>query len=363
MLYTRRDVGKIALASLALPKFLEVGLRADSKFNGVQIGAITYSYRTIPDAFAILKAMKDMGLSEVELMSGDAEKMAGIPALPTFPRAGGAGPRAGGAPGNAAAPPPPPPPPPPAASGAASTPPAPGGEGGQRRGGGFGRGPQYTPEQQAQLTEARAKQDEWRGRATEATFKPVAKAWKDAGIDLRLLTYNMNVNSTTDEQIEYGFMMAKALGVKGITTSTQVSMAKRLAPFADKHKIPVGFHGHDQTQNPDEMSTEATFETVMAASPYIWANLDIGHYTAANGDPVAFIEKHHARITNLHLKDRKRDHGANLPFGQGDTPIKEVLQLLKKTKWDIPANIEFEYQGDPLVEIPKCIQYCKDALA
>jgi sugar phosphate isomerase/epimerase len=367
MLYTRRDVGKIALASLALPKFLEVGLRADSKFNGVQIGAITYSYRTIPDAFAILKAMKDMGLSEVELMSGDAEKMAGIPPLPTFPRAGGAGPRAGGAPGAGAAAAPPPPPPPPPGAETAGAPPAPPAPGGQRRGGGFGRGPQYTPEQQAQLDEARAKQDAWRKSATEATFKPVVKAWKDAGIDLRLLTYNMGNNQgpnyTSDDLIEYGFMMAKALGVKAITTSTQVSMAKRLAPFANKHKIPVGFHGHDQTQNPDEMSTEATFETVMAASPYIWANLDIGHYTAANGDAVAFIQKHHARITNLHLKDRKRDHGANLPFGQGDTPIKEVLQLLKKTKWDIPANIEFEYQGDPLVEIPKCIQYCKDALA
>jgi sugar phosphate isomerase/epimerase len=362
MLYTRRDVGKIALASLALPKFLEVGLRADSKFNGVQIGAITYSYRTISDPFAILKAMKDMGLSEVELMSGDAEKMVGIPPLPTFPRAGGPGRRAGGAPGGGAAAAPPPPPPPPPSAGAAGAPAAPG-QGGQRRGGGFGRGPQRTPEQQAEYDAAVAAQNKWRMAATEATFKPVAKAWKDAGIDLRLLTYNMNVNSTTDDQIEYGFMMAKALGVKGITTSTQVSMAKRLAPFADKHKIPVGFHGHDQTENPDEMSTEATFETVMAASPYIWANLDIGHYTAANGDPVAFIEKHHARITNLHIKDRKRDHGANLPFGQGDTPIKAVLQLLKKTKWDIPANIEFEYQGDPLVEIPKCIQYCKDALA
>lgn len=341
MLYTRRDVGKMALASLALPRLLETGLAADSRFNGVQIGAITYSFRAIPDPLQILKAMKDMGLSEVELISGDAEKMAGIPALPVFPRGGGAGPRAGGP---------------------ADAPPAPAGPGAGR-----GRGPQRTPEQQAALDAATEAQRKWRLSATEATFKPVAKMWKDAGIDLRLLTYNMSntegPNRTTDDQLEYGFMMAKALGVKGITTSTQVSMARRLAPFADKHKIPVGFHGHDNTQDPEEMSTEATFETVMAASKYIWANLDIGHYTAANGDPVAFINKHHARITNLHIKDRKKDHGPNVPFGQGDTPIKAVLQLLKTTKWDIPANIEFEYMGDPLVEMPKCIQFCKDALA
>lgn len=356
MLYTRRDIGKLALASVALPKIFEAGLLAKSKWGGVQIGAITYSYRAIPDPFAILKAMKDMGLSEVELMSGDAEKMVGIPALPTFGRGGA--PRAGG-----------PPPAPPAAPPVPGAPPAAGAGAppdGPRRGG-FGRGPQLTPEQQAQMDEARAAQRKWRLAATPATFKPVVKAWKDAGIDLRLLTYNMTntegPNRMPDDEIEYGFMMAKALGVKAITTSTQVSMAKRLAPFANRHKIPVGFHGHDQTANPDEVSTEATFEAVMAESPYIWANLDIGHYTAANGDAVAFINKHHARITNLHLKDRKKDHGPNMPFGQGETPIKEVLRLLKKTKWDIPANIEFEYQGDPLVEIPKCIEYCKQALA
>ena len=91
----------------------------------------------------------------------------------------------------------------------------------------------------------------------------------------------------------------------------------------------------------------------------------IGHFTAANYDPIAYIKEHHSRISNLHLKDRKKNHGANLPWGQGDTPIKEVLQLLKKEKYAIPANIEYEYMGkdDPVTEVGRCIQYCKEALA
>jgi len=205
----------------------------------------------------------------------------------------------------------------------------------------------------------------WRRTFPISRWREVRKKFNDLGIDVRLLTYNMNVRSTTDEDLEYGFQMAKALGVKAITTSTQVSMAKRVAPFAEKHKMIVGFHGHDQTDRPDEVASEASFQAVMAESKYLWCNLDIGHYTAANGDAVAFIRKYHDRITNLHVKDRKKNHGANMPFGQGDTPIKEVLQLMKSSPktYNFPANIEFEYQGDPMVEIPKCIAYCKDALA
>lgn len=219
-----------------------------------------------------------------------------------------------------------------------------------------------TPEEQAAADARAAELHKWRMSATEATFKPVKKKIEDAGIDLRILCYNMNVNNTKDDEIEYAFMMAKALGVKVMSTSTQVSMAKRTAPFADKHKIFLAFHGHDQTQNPDEVSTPDTFATILAASKYHAINLDIGHFTAANFDPVPYIQEHHDRITHLHLKDRKKDHGPNVPWGQGDTPIKQVLQLLRDKKYDIPGNIEFEYQGDPMVEIPKCLEYAKEAL-
>jgi hypothetical protein len=53
-----------------------------------------------------------------------------------------------------------------------------------------------------------------------------------------------------------------------------------------------------------------------------------------------------------------------LRTGQPPPPIKEVLHLLKGKKYDIPADIEYEYRGaDPVVEVRKCFQYCKDALS
>jgi len=260
----------------------------------VQIGAITYSFRALGDAQAIVRAMVSMGLGEAELMSNDAEALAGAPSGP----------------GNSDA--------------------------------------------------LRA----WRQHATQETWSAVRRVFDGAGIELRSLCYNMNVKTFSDADIEYGLIMAKQLGVKVMSTSTQVSMARRVAPFADKHQIVVAYHGHARVEQPDEVSTPDTFAACLSHSKYHAINLDIGHFTAAGYDAVAFLREQHARITHLHLKDRRTPaHGAaNVAWGQGDTPIAQVLQLLSREKWDIPANIEFEYEGDPMVEVPKCFEFCRRAL-
>jgi Xylose isomerase-like TIM barrel len=333
MRYSRRDFGKLALAGLpaaamvkAFPGLtLEARDKINAKIGGVTIGSITYSFRAIQDPLEIIKAYQTIGLGEMELMSNHAEALAGIPRA------------------------------------------APGGGG--RRG-----GPPPTPEQIAARDAAAKAIAEWRKSATQATFKPVRQKIEAAGIDLRMLCYNMSdlrtlpdgrVTGTTDDQIEYGFMMAKWLDVEAMSTSTQVSMAKRTAPFAEKHKMMLGFHGHANTTDTNEVASPDTFDAVMAASKYHGANLDIGHFTEAGYDSVAFIQKHHARITNLHLKDKKKasNGGANGPWGTGDTPIKAVLKLVQKEKYKFPCNIEFEYEGDPIVEVTKCLQLCREMLA
>jgi sugar phosphate isomerase/epimerase len=175
-------------------------------------------------------------------------------------------------------------------------------------------------------------------------------------------------DSMKDEDIEYGFQMAEGLGVKGITTSTTLTMAKRIAPVADQHKLMVGYHGHDATNDPNQTATLESYDTLMAYGKYNGINLDIGHFTASNYDAVAFIKQHHAKITNLHLKDRKKDHGPNVAvWGTGDTPMKPVLQLLKAEKYHFPANLELEYPipegSDIITEARKCLAYVKTCLA
>ncbi len=316
-MYSRREFGKLALASLPLTVAFASG---SSKVNGVRIGVQSYSFRMLSLDEAI-KAMKDIGIGECELFSGHVEPR---------PNVGPGGPGGGAPP-----------------------------QGGAR--------PQMTPEQQAARRDAMQKAAEetkkWRLTVSMDHFKDIRKKFNAAGIVLQAYNYSFN-DRFSDEEIDRGFQMAKALGVKVITASSTLSSAKRVAPFADKHKITVAMHGHSNLTNPNEFAKPESFAAALAMSKYFAVNLDVGHFFAAGYDPIAYIEQNHARITNLHLKDRKKADGPNTPWGEGDTPIKQVLQLLKTKKYNIPANIEYEYRGeDTVAEVRKCFQYIKDALA
>jgi sugar phosphate isomerase/epimerase len=306
---TRREFGKVALAGVALPRFLEAPIA--STVAGVRLGVQTYSFRDLPrppgaaDAVdVVIKAMKDSGLSECELFAPQLE--------PQF--AAGRGQR--------------------------GAPPSP------------------------EAVKAREDLRKWRLDTSLDHFKNVRRKFDAAGITISAYCYNMN-QSFTDAELERGFEIARALGTDTMTTSTTMDVAKRLAPLAERHKLLVGLHGHSNVTDPNEFATPESFAAAKKLSKFFKVNLDVGHFTAANYDPVAYIREHHADITNLHLKDRKKNQGENTPWGQGDTPIKEVLQLLKREKWPIPADIEYEYrgQGTPVEEVAKCYAFAKQALA
>jgi sugar phosphate isomerase/epimerase len=293
---SRREWNKLALGALTggiisggLPTgSLFAADKPNSKFNGVQVGTQSYSFRDRPLDDA-LKGMVEVGLSSCELWAGHVE--------PRF-------------------------------------------EGASRR------------------EELR----KWRLSAPLDEFKAIRAKFDKAGVDLYALNYSMR-DDFTDEELERGFVIAKALGAKAITTSSNVSTAKRIDQFARKHKMRVGMHNHSNIR-PNEFATPDDFAAAMnGTSEYIAVNLDIGHFTAAGFDPVDYLKKHHERVVTLHIKDRKRNQGDNVPFGEGDTPIKQVLSLLRQNRWKIPANIEYEYRGaDTVEEMKKCLAYCKRAL-
>ena len=284
MIHTRRAFARLALA--AVPLSAAFAKPEGSKFNGVMVGAQSYSFRDRPldDAIA---AMKQIGIGYTELWQGHLE-----------------------------------------------------------------------PKDREALKT-------WRENPPIAELQGVRKKFDAADIEIYAFNYSFRENFT-DAQIENGFKIADALGVKRITASSNVTASKRIDPYAMKYRTVVAMHNHDSMKE-NEFSTPEDFARAMAGrSKYIKINLDIGHFTAANFDPVDFLEKHHKDIVTLHIKDRKKDHGANMPFGEGETNIKGVLAVLKAKHYPIPAMIEYEYgkKGmDSIVEVQKSFDYIKQALA
>ncbi|HET7697429.1 MAG TPA: sugar phosphate isomerase/epimerase [Vicinamibacterales bacterium] len=380
MSYTRREFGRLALAGLPAAALLGRGesifgafaqAKPNSLIEGVQIGAITYSYRAMPDqsAEATLKYVVDSGISAIELMGGPVESFAGIPSTgPGGGRGAGRGRRG---------------------EGAADAPPAqfdsswngqpcnaaprgdalPGARGGGRPdvGGGRGRG-ELTAEQRAAQEEQNAKVKAWRTSVSMDTFKALRKMYNDAGVTIyawKQLNPNMS-----DEEYEYIFNVAEALGCTHTTLELPTgegadAILKRVGDFAMKKKIYAAYHTHLQ-------GSMTAFDKAFALSKGNMANVDIGHWVAAGnigGTPMQFLQKYHDRVSSFHVKDRTTpEHCAlNLPFGQGETPIKEVLQLVRKNKWKFPASIELEYtvpaDSTPVAEVRKCLEYCRRALS
>jgi sugar phosphate isomerase/epimerase len=201
----------------------------------------------------------------------------------------------------------------------------------------------------------------WRETGSLDIFHKVRDQFATASITLS--AYNISIKDDfSDAELERAFDMTRALGAPLITSSSNIATVARIAPAAERRKMVVAMHNHSRI-DPNEFATTKSLTDAMAKSRYISVNLDIGHFTATNEDAVAFLKQHHDRIVTLHIKDRKRDQGPNVEFGAGDTPIVEVLKLVRDNRWPIPLNIEYEYKGgDSVDEVGKCLAYCRRAL-
>jgi sugar phosphate isomerase/epimerase len=238
-----------------------------------------------------------------------------------------------------------------------------GGEAGPQvvNGGRFSQAPdQATPE----YTKTREEQRQWRINLPLDRFKQVRKKFDAAGLNLFSYVWTV-ADDYTDPEIEAVFKQLQALEVRRFCTNqTRVSMGPRLVRPAEKYGISPAWHPHANVQDPNEVATPESMEKLLAMSRTFVINFDIGHFTAGNNDAVAFLEKHHDRITHLHVKDRKKDQGPNVQLGTGDTPIVECLRMIRDNRWPIYALLEREYRGPgtPVDEAKWQMDYMKKAL-
>lgn len=303
-----------------------------SLINGVQIGCITYSFRDMPDqsAEATLKYVLDSGINAIELMGGPAEMFAGAPKNPVdmrtlFPLLR------------------------------------------KRR-----ENQSLTDDEQKTLAEADAQMKayreqvtKWRISAPMQKFEQVRKMYNQAGVTIYCFKPDSFGLQATDADIDYGLRAAKALGANHVTLEHPANDAHtlRLGKAAEKYGLRVGYHGHEQ-------QTPTFWDTALAQSPANALNFDLGHYVAAGQpDPLGLIRQQHGRIASMHIKDRQDPaHGkGNLPWGQGNTPLTEALNLMRERKYAFPASVELEYKvpegSNSVAEVKKCVEYCRKALS
>jgi sugar phosphate isomerase/epimerase len=315
----------------------QTGAAPSSSFGGVQIGTITYSWRDKPGGVEnIIKYCKEAGISTIELMSGDVEEYLGAPKNPMMAMF---------------APPPPPPKPAPGASPA--TPPA----------GGFKR-PELTAEQKAQIAKYNDEVKAWRLALPISKFDDVRKMFDAAGISIHIIKFSPA--RWSDEEIDYSFKAAKALGAKGVSEELGMDAVKKMAPFAEKNGLYAIFHTHMQFATPG-----FSYDPFMAISPAVKFNFDSGHFFGSTGlHPNTIIEKYHDRIVSIHIKDKtgpKTDPAnTNQVWGQGECPVEDILLLVKKNGWPIFCDVELEYDVKPwsnsVKEVKTCVHYARQIL-
>jgi sugar phosphate isomerase/epimerase len=205
---------------------------------------------------------------------------------------------------------------------------------------------------------------QWRLTAKMSKFEEVRKMFNQAGVEIYGFKPDAFGIQNSDADIDYGMRAAKALGANQVTVEHPANDAQtlRLGTMAQKHGIRMAYHGHEQ-------QTPTFWDTALAQSPGNAMNFDLGHYVAAGQpDPLELIRQKHDRIASMHIKDRQNPaHGkGNLVWGQGDTPLTEVLTLMKTQKYTFPAVVELEYKipegSTSVAEVKKCVEFCKKIL-
>jgi hypothetical protein len=288
--------------------------KPNSKVAGVQLGCTTYSYRMMPHKVdEVIQYLLLAGINSIELRSV-AEEDLGIPQIPMRP------------------------------------------------------GGTLSDQEQADfakaMEETKEAQRKWRLSLPMQRYSEMRKKFNDAGIDVYIAKFAPS--EWSDEEIDYAYYAANMLGSIGITDELTESNCQRLGKFAEKHNSLAMFHTHGQVADPG-----FSFDKYLAYSPANMLNLDAGHYYGATGlHPNDVIIKYHDRIRSIHIKDKTGPKNANpdsnMPFGQGETPIADILLLLKREKWPISVDVELEYSipegSDAAKEVAKCIEYMRNIL-
>jgi hypothetical protein len=312
-MFSRRDFGRMAL----LPVTTMLAKKIDSTFQGVQFGLQSYIFSGIglpPDGIldVVIQSMVDCGLGECDLFAPLVEPAAlweriraGAPARPGEP---------------------------------------------------------VTPQAAAARSQAREELAKWRMTVPLDHYRLIRKKFDAAGIAI----YGLSAFAgSTVEELSRTFNIAGVLGARIVTLGITFPAAMRVAALANQRDLIVGIQGQPDLSiaDPDVIAKPDQYDKALALSRSYRISFDIGDGTGGGYDSLAFVKDRLDRIAVIYLKDRRKDR-LSVPWGEGDTPVKQVLRLVKDSRYPIRCYIDCDYKTtNRPADVKRSFDYAKAALA
>jgi len=189
------------------------------------------------------------------------------------------------------------------------------------------------------------------------------------------------------ETVKKGIDVACALGTKllrvfsgspkeGISFDTAsewiISSLKECALYAEEKGITMVLENHGLFAGKGSQVKEI-IEKVN--SEYLKANTDLGNFLLVNEDPFKAVQELKDYVGFVHFKDFKevgkdefgydaidgRKYQGTI-IGQGQVPMKEVVDFLHENGYDGFLSIEYEGVGDPVAETVESIKYTRSIM-
>jgi sugar phosphate isomerase/epimerase len=223
-------------------------------------------------------------------------------------------------------------------------------------------GEQVTAQAAAARAQAREELAKWRMTVSLGHFRAIRNKFESAGIAIHGLSA---FPGSTEEELSRTFEIAEVLGARIVTLGVTFPAAERLAPLAKKRDFIVGIQGQPDLSitDPDVISKPAQYDKAVSLSRSYRISFDIGDATGGGYDSLAFVKDRLDRIAVIYLKDRRKDR-LSVPWGEGDTPIKEILRLVRDGKYPIRCYIDCDYKTtDRPADVKRSFAYAKAALA
>lgn len=184
---------------------------------------------------------------------------------------------------------------------------------------------------------------------------------RKADSDERNLGYNLR-------QITWDLHLAKALRLKSANTKggkrtdealeDLIEGVNSLLDRFDDFTLNLGNHAGNRLQGIEDY--QAVMPNVNERAKVL---LDTGHLLTAGEDILKFAEAFASRIGLVHLRDQKGD--TPVPFGEGDLPFGDLLNILKDANYDGTLVVELEKVtwGEPAEATAKAREFVEQLLS